>query len=121
MNTSCNYGKNTLLCGTRADLVSKTINAFPVVAATDAASNSAADINTALDALAATVTAALALGSSTNISALQVNSGERIGGDGPLNGVGAVASQTYCLSLISLVGVLCSQNYIPLFEMTSAP
>ena len=121
MPSDATYGKMNALVGTRADLVSKTINAFPVVAATDAASNSAADINTALDALAATVSAALALGSSTNISALQVNSGERIGGDGNLNGTGAVASQTYCLSLISLVGVLCSQNYIPLFEMTSAP
>ena len=112
MPTDATYGKYNLLCGTRADTVAKTINAFPAVAATDAASNSAADINTALDALAATVSAALALGSSTNISALQVNSGERIGGDGNLNGIGAVASQTYCLSLISLVGVLCSQNYI---------
>lgn len=37
-------------------------------------------------------------------------------------GAGATApSRTYCLSLVSMVGSLGGQNYIPLFEMTSAP
>ena len=30
-------------------------------------------------------------------------------------------SDTYCLNLVSLIGSLCSSNYIPLFAMTSAP
>ena len=127
MPTDATYGKYNLLCGTRADLVSKTINAFPNVVKTDAAaagaSTTAAEVNTALTALTLSINTALATASSTNISGNQVNSGERIGvpADNSLNGLGAVAVQTYCLSLISIVGVLCSQNYIPLFEMTSAP
>ena len=123
--TDATYGKYNLLCGTRADLVSKTINAFPTVVKTDVAavgaSPTAGEVNTALTALTLSINTALATASSTNISGNQVNSGERIAGDGALNGTGAVAVQTYCLSLVSLVGVLCSQNYIPLFEMTSAP
>ena len=127
MPTDATYGKYNLLCGTRADLVSKTINAFPDVVVTNAAAAGAnitvAEVNTALAANIASINAALDTATSTNISGNQVNSGERIGApaDGSLNGTGAVAVQTYCLSLISIVGVLCSQNYIPLFEMTSAP
>jgi hypothetical protein len=121
-------GKYNLLCGCRADTVAKTINAFPAVVVTaigtadaSTAAATAGSANAVLAAQTASINTALATASSTNISANLVNSGERIGGDGALNGAGAVASQTYCLSLISLVGVLCSQNYIPLFEMTSAP
>jgi hypothetical protein len=33
----------------------------------------------------------------------------------------ATLEYTYCLNLVSLVGSLCSQNYLPLFAMTSAP
>ena len=29
--------------------------------------------------------------------------------------------RTYCISLVSMVGSLGGSNYIPLFEMTSAP
>jgi len=125
--TDATYGKYNLLCGTRADIVSKTINAFPDIVVTNAAAAAAnitvAEVNTALAANIASINAALDTATSTNISGNQVNSGERIGApaDNSLNGLGAVAVQTYCLSLVSLVGVLCSQNYIPLFEMTSAP
>jgi len=130
--TDATYGKYNLLCGTRADTVAKTINAFPTIAAVatipvatpanlDATVTNTNTAITNVNVAITNINAALALATSTNISANQVNSGERIGGDGALNGTGAVASQTYCLSLISLVGVLCSQNYIPLWEMSSAP
>jgi len=104
MPTDATYGKYNLLCGTRADLVGKLPAFGTVVAATT--DNTAAQLtstNTILTNAAA-----------NNFSINQVNSGERIGApaDGSLNGTGAVTSQTYCLSLISLVGVLCSQNYI---------
>jgi hypothetical protein len=55
--------------------------------------------------------------------ALPANSGERIGGAGvalttaPL----PTASETYCINLISFLGTLCANQYIPLFAMTSAP
>ena len=110
MPTDATYGKYNMLCGTRADLVGKLPAFGTVVAATtDATAAQLTSTNTALTNAAANY-----------FSVNQVNSGERIGGDGALNATGAVASQTYCLSLVSLVGVLCSQNYIPLFEMTSS-
>ena len=52
---------------------------------------------------------------------MQINSGDRIEGYIAALAQNATATNTYCLSLVSLVGLLCSQNYIPLFEMTSAP
>jgi hypothetical protein len=120
MPTDATYGKYNLLCGTRADTVLKvpTITPVPAAAGTPAAG---AETTTLINVGITATNASLATLSAKGISVNQVNSGERIGGDGALNGTGAVASQTYCLSLISLVGVLCSQNYIPLFEMTSAP
>ena len=54
-------------------------------------------------------------------SVVQINSGERIGGVGALVANAGTVNDTYCLNLISLVGSLCSANYIPLFGMTSAP
>lgn len=89
------YGKQNILAGTRSDLVATT-------AAGDAAAQA-----------------------SKNIPAFQVNSGERIlelNGTNGLIGAGAsTRSETYCLNLVSLIGSLCSANYIPLFAMTSAP
>lgn len=118
-------GKLNLMSGTRSDAVARTINAFPAVVMTNAAAaatnTTAAEVNTALTALTLSVNTAMATASSTNISANQVNSGDRIDPNGALLGAAATVSATYCLSLVSLVGLLCSQNYIPLFEMTSAP
>jgi len=59
----------------------------------------------------------------------QTNSGELVGqqaatlgGQSAVSvGVGATVSDTYCINLISLVGSLCSANYLPLFACTSAP
>ena len=98
------YGKYNVLTGTRNDLV--TTN--PAIATPDAT-----DAGTTL-----TLAQALKVflnGAST--STLQVNSGESLG----TIGNGASVNNTYCLNLISLLGTLCSQNYLPLFAMTSAP
>jgi hypothetical protein len=103
MPTDATYGKYSLLCGTRQDLVFK----CPII---DTTGGTAANIVTALGDF-----------DGNGYSVNQVNSGERIGGDGALLAAAGTVSATYCLSLVSLVGVLCSQNYIPLFEMTSAP
>ena len=91
--TDSTYGKETMLCGTRSDLVVTT----PTVAAV-------ADI------------------SAKAMPAYQINSGERVGGDRvALAAANAVLTEVYCLNLLSLIGSLSSSNYLPLFAMTSAP
>jgi hypothetical protein len=58
-------------------------------------------------------------------SAVQVKSGKRVGTVANITpaavAIGATVSDTYCINLISLVGTLCAEKYIPLFAMTSAP
>jgi hypothetical protein len=105
MPTDATYGKYNLLCGTRNDLVLKA----PTIA--QAAGNTAADVAAVLDASI----------SAKGLSVLQVNSGDRVEATAALVAAAGTTTNTYCLSLVSLVGLLCSQNYIPLFEMTSAP
>jgi len=56
----------------------------------------------------------------TPISCVQVNSGARINGFAAVAANGSAPTQTYCLNLISLIGVLCPK-YFPLFECTAAP
>lgn len=53
-------------------------------------------------------------------SIVQANTGDNIGGTGVFANNG-VATQTYALNLVSLVGSLCSSNYFPLFACSSAP
>jgi len=59
------------------------------------------------------------------ISSVQTNSGELIRSSGNAALVASTfqttSINTYCLNLVSLIGTLCSQNYLPLFAMTSAP
>ena len=100
--TDATYGKYNVLCGTRSDLI------LPTYA--DATGDGTAITGALLKPII-----------NVNRSIFQINSGDRIDGNGALSGLGAVPAVTYCLSLVSLVGLLCSQNYIPLFEMTSAP
>ena len=52
-------------------------------------------------------------------SIVQANIGDSIGSG--VTASGAVATQTYALNLVSLVGSLCSSNYFPLFACSSAP
>jgi hypothetical protein len=90
------YGKYNILCGTRNDLV-----------VTTAAAQGFTGVN--------------------NFPAMQINSGEALKNlTSPNNGIVLSANEytetyTYCLNLISLVGSLSSQNYLPLFGATSAP
>jgi len=52
------------------------------------------------------------------LSCEQVNSGDLIAS---YIGSGTYVNYTYCLNLISLIGSLCPNFYLPLFGMTSAP
>jgi len=97
------YGRFNMLAGTRND----TVTVLPSLITTDLDNN---------------ISIGNALGSQ-NLSSIQVNSGELLkSGVHNLVRMGEASTvQTYCLNLVSLVGTLCSQNYLPLFAMTSAP
>lgn len=92
VSTDATYGKFNMLAGTRNDLTVKF------------AANPAAE---------------------QCWSANQINSGEIIKKDDGTNTLAAANEKTqvytYCLNLVSLIGSLCSNNYLPLFGMTSAP
>lgn len=60
-----------------------------------------------------------AISAITYLSAIQTNSGETVAQS--LATATGATSRTYCLNLISLIGSLCQNNYLPLFAMTSAP
>jgi len=98
--TPSNYGKNNITTGTRND----TTVILPLLAA--GASYAQADMTSL---------------KSAPLSVLQTNSGERIGGNLALTASASSVSETYALNLVSLIGSLCSANYLPLFGMTSAP
>lgn len=66
-------------------------------------------------------TAAATYVQNASLAVLNINSGERVGGPGALTAANGVVEETYCLNLVSLIGSLCSQNYLPCFAMTSAP
>ena len=111
MPTDATYGKYNVLSGTRSDLVGRlptfiTINQ----AGADVAVATANSANYVLNAA-----------TQAGVPVTQINSGDRIEGNGALVAAAGTTTATYCLSLVSRVGLLCSQNYIPLFEMTSAP
>jgi len=94
--TDAIFGKQNILAGTRNDMVAFTPTAAAV-----------ADL------------------SAKSVTVANINSGERIlEADGGLDLIANAATtktETYCLNLVSLVGSLCTSNYIPLFAMTSAP
>lgn len=106
--TDCVYGKQNILAGTRSDLNVT----FPTAAAAAAAGSTAAQIDTA-------IATALAPLTSAKVSANHINSGILLGSGIAQNGTTTVRS--FALNLISLVGSLNSQNYLPLFACTSAP
>ena len=104
--TDAGYGKFNVLSGTRNDLGLT----LPTAAAAANAGTTTAQID-------ASIANALAPLSNAVVSAFQFNSGESLG---TIASAGPVTN-TYCLNLISLLGTLCSHNYLPLFAMTSAP
>ena len=66
------------------------------------------------------------------VSCFQTNSGDLVGTGGYVFGstqvnpaaitaTSGIASDTYCINLISLLGSLCKDNYFPLFAAQSAP
>lgn len=86
----------------------------------NAISGTRGDLSVSLPATGASYTQAELNG--IKLPVYQANSGERIGGNNTaLTASAGTVSETYCINLISLVGSLCSQSYIPLFGMTSAP
>lgn len=103
VSTSSSYGKmNAQGVGTRADMI-MTNNA--VVAA------DAADLGTAV-----TLANALKVASNaTSLSVFKANNGESLG---TLANAGTVTN-TYCLNLISMIGTLCQNNYLPLIMQNS--
>lgn len=110
MPTDATYGKYNMLCGTRNDLVGRAQTFTAATAATtDATAASLTSVN-----------ASFVAATTAGFSVLQINSGDRVEGNGALVATTVSKSATYCLSLVSLVGVLCSQNYLPLWEMTSS-
>jgi len=97
------YGKQNILAGTRADLNVT----LPAVAAL--ADNAVATINAGIQAVI----------NSAKVSANQINSGIQLGLGTANNGTTTVKS--FALNLISLIGSLSTQNYLPLFAATSSP
>lgn len=118
--TDATYGKYNMLAGCRNDLVGR-VATFTPTANTVTADNTAININASLLANVNSVNASLTAATTAGFSVLQVNSGERIDPAGALTATDAVVTATYCIPLISLVGVLCTNNYLPLWEMSSSP
>jgi len=102
VSTDACYGKYSILSGTRNDQLVGMYNASTVSAVPNA--TDAGTANTLANALK---TAIVKGGNS-----LCVNSGALL----PYN-----VQNTYCITLLSILGSLCSNNYFPLFECTSAP
>ena len=100
-------GKYSVLAGTRADQALT----LPTSAPPANAGSSTAQIDTSINT-------ALAPLSNAKVSFNTVNSGEFLG---TVNNNASTTSRTYCLNLISLIGTLCSSQYLPLFAMTSSP
>jgi hypothetical protein len=65
------------------------------------------------------------VGANNCYGSVQANSGELIRSSAANAAIiaanGSSSVYTFCLNLLSLVGTLCPNNYLPLFAMTSAP
>jgi hypothetical protein len=98
---SC-YGKYNATTGTRNDLVS-------VVATAGVAGNACFQTNSGELVGSQAAAAGLIVAPSTAVQPATVVT------------AGQTVSDVYCINLISLVGSLCSAQYLPLFACTSAP
>lgn len=110
--TDSTYGKLALLEGTRPDMIATTPT-FDAAAVTTTGNADPTKISNVL--------------SNRNIRVQSISSGDvlkRTAAGATTHLIDDTQStnvETYCLNLVSLVGSLCSQNYLPLFAMTSAP
>ena len=101
VSTDASYGKYSILNGNRQDTYG--VNHYaPTIAGLGETNdtNANAQITSLKNAI---------LSGSTNYC---VNSGELIQAEKP---------QTYCITLLSILGSLSSSHYLPLFEMTASP
>lgn len=92
VSSDANYGKYSIMSGTRSDLI---VSAVTNTTCSVTQSNSGYRFNDATNANGLTTYAAIA--------------------------AATPVKQTFCINLMSLIGSLCSEKYIPLFAMTSAP
>ena len=105
--TDASYGKYNILAGTRNDLNTQ-LPALTAVSGADVA-GLLASVNTNIQTVL----------SNANRQSLQINSGDLFGTIATASADGTAV--TYCLNLISLLGTLSSNCYVPLFACTSAP
>jgi hypothetical protein len=102
VSTDAAYGKYSIIAGTRSDQVVAMYNA-----ATVAGTANATNLETSQD-LANALKVAMVKGGNS----ICTNSGAILP---------AGTETTYCITLLSILGSLCSNNYFPLFECTAAP
>ena len=107
--SDASYGKFNILAGTRNDLYAN----IATIATADASDLASAQ------ALANSIKSTL--NTVASHQCLQVNSGDVISNSATVAVTTDTTSVTYCLNLISLLGTLSVNNYIPLFAATSAP
>ncbi len=102
VSSDASYGKHSMLSGQRSDLWCTPCN------------------NVAANANIETTIACF----NNGMHGLQINSGMDLGDQIANNATTTAAGNvqpTFCLNLISLIGTLCSNNYLPLFAMTGSP
>jgi hypothetical protein len=116
--TSATYGKLNVLAATRADQVVTGFGSSAVVAtAVDATNVLVNGVNFTQASGLLTPSAAQLVNVLNSLSVNQINAGDAHAI--ALAAAGTSTQQTYCLNLISLVGSLCQNNYLPLFASGS--
>lgn len=112
--TSATYGKLNVTSGTRADQVVTGFGSAAIATtAVDATNQLVNGVNVTLAGPLLTPTPAQLTAVLNSLSVNQINCGES---HAISLGAGSTSTQqTYCLNLISLVGSLCQNNYLPLF------
>lgn len=117
VNTPSTYGKYNVMAGTRSDIM--TTPPAVIASAAGVVNGTPAMDPTNATTLGTTLTAVL--NSVLSQQCVPINNGDYIttvtGGAAPVKS----GAYTYCINLISMLGSLCQNQYIPLFAMDSAP
>jgi hypothetical protein len=133
MEWDAQYGKYSVLAGTRNDLVGPTVLAAnvatPSAAQIVASTSNSRIIQPKSGALLwATGSATVTLNTTSIIGSTAVNTiiagvtnNNSTGGGTALANGNSFITPTYCINLISMIGTLCNEKYFPLFACTSAP